>query len=64
MGLLDSLPLSYIHVFPYSDRPGTKASAMPDTVSHGIRRKVVHAKRLEHGEKELMLRQIGKSLTQ
>lgn len=31
--ILDSLPLSYIHVFPYSDRPGTKASAMPDTVS-------------------------------
>ncbi len=24
--LLESLPLSYLHVFPYSDRPGTEAS--------------------------------------
>jgi threonylcarbamoyladenosine tRNA methylthiotransferase MtaB len=33
-----ALPLSYLHVFPYSDRPGTAASAMtpkvaPDTVT-------------------------------
>jgi threonylcarbamoyladenosine tRNA methylthiotransferase MtaB len=26
------LPLSHLHVFPYSDRPGTEASAMPDKV--------------------------------
>jgi len=26
--LLDDLPLSHLHVFPYSDRPGTEASAM------------------------------------
>ncbi|MEI6668125.1 MAG: MiaB/RimO family radical SAM methylthiotransferase [Acidobacteriota bacterium] len=25
---LEALPLSYLHVFPYSDRPGTDASAM------------------------------------
>jgi threonylcarbamoyladenosine tRNA methylthiotransferase MtaB len=25
-------PLSHLHVFPYSDRPGTAASAMPDNV--------------------------------
>ena len=25
---IDALPLSYLHVFPYSDRPGTAASAM------------------------------------
>jgi threonylcarbamoyladenosine tRNA methylthiotransferase MtaB len=30
---LDSLPLGYVHVFPYSDRPGTEASAMPPKVS-------------------------------
>jgi threonylcarbamoyladenosine tRNA methylthiotransferase MtaB len=31
---LESSPLTHLHVFPYSDRPGTAASALPDTV-HG-----------------------------
>ncbi len=31
---LAQAPLSHVHVFPYSDRPGTAASAMPDKV-HG-----------------------------
>jgi threonylcarbamoyladenosine tRNA methylthiotransferase MtaB len=31
---LSSSPLSHIHVFPYSDRPGTAATAMPGKV-HG-----------------------------
>jgi threonylcarbamoyladenosine tRNA methylthiotransferase MtaB len=31
---LESSPLTHIHVFPYSDRPGTEASTMPDKV-HG-----------------------------
>ena len=26
--LIDSLPVAYLHVFPYSSRPGTKAAAM------------------------------------
>jgi threonylcarbamoyladenosine tRNA methylthiotransferase MtaB len=30
--LLRDLPLSHLHVFPYSDRPGTAATAMPDKV--------------------------------
>lgn len=30
--LLDALPLTHLHVFPYSDRPGTVASMMPDKV--------------------------------
>src|SRR5262249_17944041 len=29
LALIEALPLSYIHVFPYSDRPGTVASALP-----------------------------------
>jgi threonylcarbamoyladenosine tRNA methylthiotransferase MtaB len=32
MDLVDSLPLTYLHVFAYSDRPATRASAMPDKV--------------------------------
>jgi threonylcarbamoyladenosine tRNA methylthiotransferase MtaB len=30
--LLASLPLSHVHVFPYSDRPGTDASVLPGKV--------------------------------
>jgi threonylcarbamoyladenosine tRNA methylthiotransferase MtaB len=31
---LDGSPLTHLHVFPYSDRPGTSAAALPDKV-HG-----------------------------
>ncbi|HEY6000511.1 MAG TPA: tRNA (N(6)-L-threonylcarbamoyladenosine(37)-C(2))-methylthiotransferase MtaB [bacterium] len=30
--LIRALPLTYLHVFPYSPRPGTPAAAMPDQV--------------------------------
>jgi threonylcarbamoyladenosine tRNA methylthiotransferase MtaB len=30
--LLTELPLTHLHVFPYSDRPGTDASAMHDKI--------------------------------
>lgn len=30
--LIEDLPVAYLHVFPYSDRPGTAASAMPGKV--------------------------------
>jgi len=30
--LLEQLPLTHLHVFPYSDRPGTHAAAMPEKV--------------------------------
>jgi threonylcarbamoyladenosine tRNA methylthiotransferase MtaB len=33
--LLEALPLTYLHVFPYSDRPGTAASAMRPKVDGG-----------------------------
>ena len=34
--LLQRLPLTYLHVFPYSDRPGTDASAMGGKVEGGV----------------------------
>jgi threonylcarbamoyladenosine tRNA methylthiotransferase MtaB len=34
LAYLPSAPLSHLHVFPYSDRPGTEAARMPDRV-HG-----------------------------
>lgn len=34
--LLESLPLAYMHVFPYSDRPGTAAAALPSKISGDV----------------------------
>ena len=36
LDLLDHCPLSYVHVFPYSDRPGTSAAAMRPKVPGAI----------------------------
>lgn len=36
--LVSSLPLSYLHVFPYSPRPGTPAATMPGQVPAGALR--------------------------
>jgi len=33
------LPISYMHVFPFSERKGTKASILPDKVSNEIKKK-------------------------
>ena len=35
---IDGLPISYLHVFPYSERPGTAALKMPDRVPIPIRK--------------------------
>jgi len=34
--LLEELPLSHLHVFPYSDRPGTEASALAHKVDGAV----------------------------
>lgn len=36
--LVESLPFSNLHVFPYSERPGTPAATMPDAVPVHVRR--------------------------
>jgi threonylcarbamoyladenosine tRNA methylthiotransferase MtaB len=36
--VLDRLPLTHLHVFPYSDRPGTEASALHPKVDGGLTR--------------------------
>jgi threonylcarbamoyladenosine tRNA methylthiotransferase MtaB len=50
--LLESLPVSYLHVFPYSKRPGTPAASMVDQVAKaekdervGLLRELNHKKR-------------------
>jgi threonylcarbamoyladenosine tRNA methylthiotransferase MtaB len=35
LALLEQLPLTHIHVFPYSDRPGTVAAMLPGKVAGG-----------------------------
>lgn len=50
---LPSSSLTHLHVFPYSDRPGTQASAMPDKVSGALIR-----------DRGAALRRIGADLTQ
>jgi threonylcarbamoyladenosine tRNA methylthiotransferase MtaB len=37
-GYLPASPLSHLHVFPYSDRPGTEATAMSDKVPGPVTR--------------------------
>ncbi|NVN99942.1 MAG: tRNA (N(6)-L-threonylcarbamoyladenosine(37)-C(2))-methylthiotransferase MtaB [Geobacteraceae bacterium] len=51
MMLIESLPVAYLHVFPYSSRPGTKAAAMKGHLhSSVIKRRAEELRRL--GEKK------------
>ena len=34
--LIEKLPISYLHVFPFSVRPGTKAAELSDKIDAGI----------------------------
>ncbi len=38
LAFVESLPLSYLHVFAYSPRPGTRAATMPDQVAPETKR--------------------------
>jgi carbamoyltransferase len=49
---IDSLPFTYLHVFSYSQRPGTKAAAMPNQLSGSI---------IKHRARELRTRAEAKS---
>ena len=50
---LGESPLTHLHVFPYSDRPGTVAAALPDKVHGAIVR-----------ERASRLRAVGRALTE
>ncbi len=53
-GFLREMSPSYLHVFPYSDRPGTVASAMPSKVPAAVVRQ--RAERLRGVARELSAR--------
>jgi threonylcarbamoyladenosine tRNA methylthiotransferase MtaB len=49
--LLQALPVSYLHCFPFSPRPGTPAAGMARQVSEGEKRERVQALRCLSREK-------------
>jgi len=62
---IDGIPLAYLHVFPYSRRPGTKASQLPDQVDESIKKERGKILR-DMGKKKRMefnKRFIGKTLS-
>jgi threonylcarbamoyladenosine tRNA methylthiotransferase MtaB len=50
-GFLEQSPLTHVHVFPYSDRPGTEASAMSERVPGAVIR-----------ERAARVREVGRRL--
>ncbi len=61
---IESLPLSYLHVFTYSPRPGTAASRMPDQVQGQVKKERNHILRAGSARKlaEFGGRMVGKQL--
>lgn len=52
LALLDALALAYLHVFPYSVRPGTAAAAFPDQVPAAVKEeRVAQLRALDHGKR-------------
>jgi threonylcarbamoyladenosine tRNA methylthiotransferase MtaB len=45
LALLEALPLAYLHVFPFSPRPGTPAASLPDPVTPAVVRERARALR-------------------
>lgn len=62
--LIEKLPFGYLHVFPYSPRPGTEANKLPDTVKASDKKERVRILREVSLKKKHKFRQkfIGKSL--
>ena len=62
---LKDLPISYLHVFTYSERPDTKAIKMPDQVGHEERKRRNNMLRIlsEKKRHEFYRKMIGRDLT-
>ena len=41
MSFIESLPYTYLHIFPYSARPGTPAAAAPGQVNGRVARQIL-----------------------
>ena len=51
--LIEKLPISYLHVFPFSARPGTRAANLPDKVDAGISKDRCQRMRILGDEKRM-----------
>src|SRR5207237_10183828 len=62
---IESLPFTYLHVFTYSERPGTPAAEMPDQVPVHIRKERSRVLRAVAAKKNLEFRRrmIGRTLS-
>ena len=62
---IESLPFTYLHVFTYSERPGTPAAADPDSVPLPVRKERNHALRDLAAAKNRAFRQdmLGRTLS-
>ncbi len=62
---LADLPLSYLHVFTYSERPGTPAMAMPEAVPPAVRshRNAVLRSLGERKRNEFLRRHVGSTVS-
>ncbi|HXW90632.1 MAG TPA: tRNA (N(6)-L-threonylcarbamoyladenosine(37)-C(2))-methylthiotransferase MtaB [Terriglobales bacterium] len=62
--MAEELPFTYLHVFPYSPRPGTEAARMMDQVSAAVRGERSRVLRQLAGEKKLAFMRflLGQSL--
>jgi len=62
---IESLPFTYLHVFTYSERPGTPAAAVPDQVPFEIRKERNRILRELAARKNLEFRRrmIGRTLS-
>jgi threonylcarbamoyladenosine tRNA methylthiotransferase MtaB len=62
---IESLPFTYLHVFTYSERPGTPAAASATQVPHPVRKQRTHALRELAARKNLEYRRsmLGKTLS-
>lgn len=49
---LDSLPLTYMHIFPFSSRPNTVASQIPMHVSSSVKKERVNELKVLHTKKK------------
>ena len=62
--MIADLPLSYLHVFTYSERQGTPAASLPNPVDYELRKARNHVLRdmSEHKRAEFARSMVGKRL--
>ena len=65
LAFLREIGFSQVHVFPYSRRPGTKADAMPEQLSHKIKNSRAHEAQAVADEtrQQYLSRQVGRVLS-